>query len=454
MVKKLKKKLVRKAKKIKKAAKKIKRVKKPKKFLVKEFSAQAMFKARIKVIGVGGGGGSIVSEIGRSLNKATFMVADTDARAFKKRAGIKNFLFGQELTHGLGTGLNTDLARRAAEQEVDRVKKFFEHQDIVIFIACLGGGLGSSATQVFAKALEGFDGISLGIFTMPFKFEGKNKHSIAQKALNQLRGLLNVSITIPNERIFKIIDENTAITQAFSMVNKNLIESLESLIDLIYNPGVINIDFADVRAILSGKGSLAFLNTATATGKDRVQAIIRDILYNPLYQQNNFEAQKILFNIAGGGNLSMMEVDAISKSIAEKNPKAKIIFGISKHAEGKNKIKTTLLMTGPGAAAAENTKSEIRNSKQAKKLKPKTTKKKAVKKKKREMGDSLIPVLGMRAQEVGAMQLSVVAADESPAKKTIRRSALEIKKAEEMEGQEKSQQEKEWEIPAFLRLKK
>lgn len=462
MVKKLRKKPV------KKAIKKVKRVKKLKKFLVKkkkgarkikkqaqDFSAQAMFKARIKVIGVGGGGGSIVSEIGRSLNKATFVIADTDSRAFKKRLGIKNFLFGQELTHGLGTGLNTDLARRAAEQEVDRIKKFFEHQDIVIFIACLGGGLGSGATQVFAQALEGFDGIALGIFTLPFKFEGKNKHAIAIRALNQLRRVLNVSITIPNERIFKIIDENTAITQAFSTVNKSLIESLESLIDLIYNPGVINIDFADVRAILSGKGSLAFLNTAQAAGKDRVQAIIHDILYNPLYQQNNFEAQKILFNIAGGGNLSMLEVDAISKSIAEKNPRAKIIFGISKHSEGKNKIKTTLLMTGPGAAAAPSRKEAESYTEKRRTAK----KKKAIKlkkKQKRGVGESLIPVFGVssQAQEVGAMQLSVVSTDEPIAKKTIRRSALEIKKAEEAEEQEKSQQEKEWEIPAFLRLKK
>jgi len=132
---------------------------------ISAFPAEAFFKAKIKVIGIGGGGGSIVSEIGRSLHKATFVTADTDVRAFKKRAGIKYFLFGQELTHGLGTGLNTDLARRAAEQEKEKIAKLFSGQDIVIFIASLGGGLGSGATQVFAEAAKDFGGITFGIFT-------------------------------------------------------------------------------------------------------------------------------------------------------------------------------------------------------------------------------------------------------------------------------------------------
>ena len=166
------------------------------------------------------------------------------------------------------------------------------------------------------------------------------------KGLRQLRKSLNVSITIPNERIFQVTDANTAITDAFSMVNKSLIESLESLIDLIYNPGIINIDFADLRAILRGRGSLAFLNTAEASGKDRADQVIQKILNNPLYQNNNFTVEKILFNVAGGGNLSMFEVDKISRAISQENQKAKIIFGISKSTKLKNKIKTTLLITG------------------------------------------------------------------------------------------------------------
>ncbi|OGZ71927.1 MAG: hypothetical protein A2908_02490 [Candidatus Staskawiczbacteria bacterium RIFCSPLOWO2_01_FULL_38_12b] len=429
------------------------------------FIAKSFFKAKIKVIGIGGGGGSIVSEIGRSLNKATFVVADTDMRSFKKRAGVKHFLFGQNLTHGLGTGVNPDLGKEAAMAEKERIARFFDDQDIIIFIASLGGGLGSGATQVFVDAAKDFDGITLGIFTLPFKFEGKNKYAIAQKSLKELRKSLNVSITIPNERIFKIIDANTAITDAFSMVNKSLIESLESLIDLIYSPGIINIDFADLKVILKGKGNFAFLNTAEAQGKTRAEDVSSKILHNSLYQNNNFITQKILFNIEGGANLSMFEVDKISKAISLVNPDAKIIFGISKNPKYKNKIKTTLLMTGQSLE-------DVRAGKKAKEARVvvlENIKKAAVKTKKSDKKNSKRPspspqkspeyekipfdnVMSPAFQEQFS-RLSIVEGQAKP-KKAIRRTALDIKKAEEVEQNKQSLQEKEWEIPAFMRLKK
>ncbi|KKP42000.1 MAG: hypothetical protein UR46_C0006G0011 [Parcubacteria group bacterium GW2011_GWA1_33_6] len=469
------------------------------------FSAKSFFKAKIKVIGIGGGGSSIVSEIGRSLNKASFVVADTDVRAFKNRRGIKQFLFGQELTHGLGTGLNVDLARRAAEQEKEKIAKLFSGQDIVILIACLGGGLGSGAAKVFTEAAENFNGIVFGIFTLPFKFEGKNKHKIASKALSQLRNSLDVSLTIPNERIFKIINPDTAITDAFSMVNRSLVESLESLIDLIYNPGVINIDFADLRAILKGKGNLAFLNTVEASGKDRIEEINQKILHNPLYQNlpgidrgTGFTADKILFNISGGSTLSMLEVDKISRTISAANPRAKIIFGISKDSKYKNKIKTTLLMTGGAVVKpavivkiplVKKVVTSIQRIKKSKDLnvnkkvvkKIKTKKKKTIIKdkikkapgvtendntflgqtdeKRIPFGDKLPQVFGGVPMDIlGARKLSIVessqpfnANQDRDEKRAIRRTALDIKKAEEIEENRKSEQEKEWEIPAFLR---
>src|SRR3989344_2175111 len=431
------------------------------KLLESGFSANSFFKAKIKVIGLGGGGGSIVSEIGRSLNKATFVIADTDTRAFKKKAGIKNFLFGQNLTHGLGTGLDTEIARNAAEQEREKIVKLFQDQDIVIFIACLGGGLGSGATQVFAEVARDFGGISFGIFTLPFKFEGKNKYNIASRALRELRKSLNVSITIPNERIFKVIDGNTPITQAFSMVNKSLIDSLESLIDLIYTPGVINIDFADLRAILSGRGNLAFLNTVQASGKDRAEKIVAEIMKNDLYQHGHFTPEKILFNIAGGGSLSMLEVDAISRSIAEKSQKAKIIFGISKSPQLKNKIKTTLLMTGP-TLGSENAvkdsaqiKSVIKPTKIVKKIKKKKQSIQQLPKEKKEnVMSNLVPIFQNTPVGISGVSKLAITEESGNQKKAIRRTALEVKKAEEIEENKKSEQEKEWEIPAFLRFKK
>jgi len=450
---------------------------------VEGFSAETLFKAKIKVIGVGGGGGSIVSEIGRSLEKATFVIADTDIRALKKKSGIKYFWFGQDLTHGLGTGVNVDLAKSAAEEAKEKISTFFKDQDIVIFVASLGGGLGSGATQVFAEAAREFGGITFGIFTMPFKFEGKNKYRIAQNALKFLRKSLNVSLVIPNEKIFKIIDSSTPITNAFSTVNKSLIGSLESLIDLIYNPGIINIDFADLRTILKGRGNSAFLNTIEESGKDRIEKTCKNIFKNPLLQNSAFKADKILFDIAGSENLSMFEVEKISSHIATLNPKAKIIFGISRNHKLKNKIKTTILMTGvPPGSQNENDEPEPAITKKPllvakeKKVKAKNKKLKFHDKKpvsleipiavKEKELVSLVPVsVPEMAASMFEQKLDIVEVVEKkslPAgrqampigRQAIRRSGLEIRKAEEQEEKKRIAQEKEWEIPAFLRKAK
>jgi len=437
------------------------------------FSPEALFKAKIKVVGIGGGGGSIVAEIGRSLQKATFLIADTDIRALKKRSAIKHLWFGENLTHGLGTGVNLDLAQQAAQESKEKFKDIFAGQDIVIFIASLGGGLGSGATQTFIDAAKEFGGITLGIFTLPFKFEGKNKSKIAQTALKSLRQSLNVSLVIPNEKIFKIIDANTPITEAFSMVNKSLIGSLESLIDLIYNPGIINIDFADLKTILRGKGNQAFLNTIEESGKDRAEKTCEKVFSNPLLQNYGFTAENILFNIVGAENLSMFEVEKISRHISELNPKAKIIFGISKNPKLKGKIKTTILMTGPSfkdgevkevTVPTENLKIELKNKEQ--KGKAKITKAKSKKVQNKETKDkksagkatdgSFVPAFEEALSTVAILpekRLNIIdtSLPSDLNKRTIRRSGLEVKKAQDQEEKKKQDQEKEWEIPAFLR---
>lgn len=471
------KKVLKKTKKIKKAKKvkavkrrrkikkrktvmRIKKAKRAKKVSTKpqdfDFSTNAIFRPKIRVIGIGGGGGSIVSEIGRSLEKASFVIADTDIRAMKNKSGIKYFYFGEDVTHGLGTGMNPELACEAAEKEKEKIEKLLKGQDIIILVSSLGGGLGSGAAPVFAELSQKLGNVTLGIFTLPFRFEGKKKSKISSKAIQHIREHLNALITISNERIFKIIDEKTPITEAFSLVNKNLIESLESLIDLIYNPGLINIDFADIRTILRGRGMMAFLNTAEAVGKNRSEEIVQKILNNPLYS-SNIKAEKMLFNISGGNNLSMVEVEKISKSISELNPKAKIIFGISKNAKSKNKIKTTLLITGPSfiskpepikekkdmsVAKTDKKEEKAQPIKKENKIKPKENKKKQTRKRQLH-----IPIIKTSIPIAVSAQV-----DKTEIKKEmIRRNALEVKKAEELEENKKSSQEAEWEIPAFLR---
>ncbi len=427
----------------------------------KIFSKKVNPQTKIRVIGIGGGGVSVVSEIGSSLSKGSFIVADTDQKFLKKKnkKGIRAFNFGKKSTGGLGTGMDPELAKEAAEEEKERISKIFKDQDIVILISSLGGGAGSGAAPVFANLAQKEGAITLGIFTLPFSFEGKRKRNIAKKALKSLKGSLNALIVVPNQRIFKIIDEDTPIVKAFSGVNKNLIENLESLIEIISKPGIINIDFADIRTILKKKNKLVFLNTVESSGKDRAEEIVKKIFQNPL-SKYDLKAEKILFNIQGGSDLKMTEVEKISQTIAEANPRSKIIFGISKKRGYKNKIRTTLLIVGE--KKKKRRKKKKKKTTFSKKTKKKKTKRKTKKKnkssKKRKTKKKRSEKIKKKTKKKRTSLKKKKKNTKKTKKKTTkkkRRTALEIKKEQEEREKEKIAQEKQWEIPAFLRkLKK
>jgi len=311
-------------------------------------------KTKIRVIGIGGGAGNIVSEIASRLKSgsqprnSSFVVANTDLQALRatKRNTIR-FQFGENFTRGLGAGMNVELAEEAAQTEKEKIKKLFLGQDLCILVASLGGGTGSGAGPIFAKIAKSMGIITLGVFTLPFKFEGERKLEIARDALLKLKPNLNAISILPNERIFQIIDKSTPLKEAFSSINKSLAESLQGLIEMIYLPGLINIDFADLRAILQGKGRLAFLNAVEVEGANRLAEATKSVLASPLYPYTIKGAKGVLFNIAGERGLSLSEVSQISKTISELvNPEAKIIFGISENKKYQDKIKVTLLAIG------------------------------------------------------------------------------------------------------------
>lgn len=323
--------------------------------LLPKIETEQVKKTKIRVIGIGGGGGSIVSEIASKIKKATFVAANIDLRALKQVSRkVERFPFGQSFTRGLGTGMNPELGEMAAQSEQERIKKLLKGQDLVILIACLGGGTSSGATPIFAKISRNLGNLTYGIFTLPFKFEGEKKIEIAKIALEKLKPKLNAITLIPNERIFQIIDKATPLNKALSAINKTLSDGLGGLLEVIYQPGLINIDFADLRTVLQGRGRLAFLNTAWVQKKKGSEKIaIEKVLNSPLYPYSVRGAKGVLFNIAGEKNLNLEEVSQISKNILELvNPAAKIIFGISptRHKGGEakyqNLIKTTLLATG------------------------------------------------------------------------------------------------------------
>jgi len=460
-------------------------------------------RTKIRVIGIGGGGGNIVSELAQGVKRASFLAANTDLQALKEVSRkVERFPFGQSLTQGLGTGMNPELAETAGQNEQERIKKILQGQDLVILIGCLGGGTGSGAAPIFAKISKNLGNLTYGIFTLPFKFEGEKKMEIAKAALNSLKPKLNTITILPNERIFQVIEKTTPLKVALSSINKNLATALTGLIETIYQPGLINIDFADLRTILQGQGRLAYLNTISLPKKEgTAKEAVERALVSPLYPYGIKGARGVLFNIIGEKGISLEEVNQISKTISEKaNPEAKIVFGLQplslgKRSLGQDIIKTTVFATGctTKVFSDENPKKKtVRKKKKysrpkrnkikietgretdfsrkieqkkekteikpaqkpedkVKKIKKNKPKKVKTKKPKEPAKENFQP----KVEEVVQERLENGAADQKKAVEVkIRKSALEIKKENEEVEKEMLEKEKLWETPAFLRQKK
>ena len=398
-------------------------------------------KIKIKVIGIGNGAGSIVADIAPKIKRVKFLAANTDKLALLKlKRKVEIFQFGQAITGGFGTGMDPSLGQIAAEKETERIERVLKDCDLCIFVACLGGGTGSGATPIFAKVAKKLGSLTYGIFTLPFNFEGEKKLEIAKEALKNLKPFVNAFSLCPNESIFKIVDKKLPLKKALFAINKILAFALEGLFQTIYKPGIINIDFADLKAILKGQGQLAYLNRTEAQGEQRAEKVLEKILSNPLYPYNISKAKKALFNIAGPQNLSIAELSQISQGIANSLSKeAKIIFGVSREKE-KEKVEITLLAVGcemkdfflvPERAKKAKKPTELQKTEKVKK----TTKKSQILKK-----ESKKP----KIKESSPFQIM---------KEKVRKNALEVQKANEELEKEIRKREEIWETPAFLRKK-
>jgi len=425
-------------------------------------------KIKIRLIGIGGGGGSIVSEIAQKVKGASFYAANSDVKALNALSKkVKKFQFGKNLTHGLGTGMNPDIGEEAARVEKDRIKEILEGQDFIILISCLGGGLGSGAAPIFAKLSKRLNNLTYGIFTLPFNFEGGKKMETARKSLGKLSTELNAYSIIPNERIFQIIDKSAPLKKALSAINKNLSNSLQSLIQIIYKPGIINIDFADLKTIFEGRGKLAYLNSMELSKDDDKDALDKIINY-PLYPYSIEGAKGVLFNISGRKDLSLLQVHQISETISNLvNKEAKIIFGITRDNQNP-RIKISLLATGcNGRGVLRTTEPKLKIKPKTKpKAKPKTKLKtkskpktpiKSGKKKTKKRKKTKSQKIKIKIKEVSSskpVKASFVL-DQSmePKSVKIRKNALQIKKEMEQEEAAIVSKEKLWEAPAFLRRK-
>jgi cell division protein FtsZ len=304
--------------------------------------------ARIKVIGVGGSGGNAVNHMVNSKVKGVeFISVNTDAQDLHHSDTKKKIHIGKNLTKGLGTGMNPDLGRKAIEETKEEVQEAIKGADMV-FIACgLGGGTGTGAAPVVAQIAKEQNVLTVAVVTKPFFFEGKQRSRLADEGLENLRREVDAIIVIPNDRLLQNVSKDTTAKNAFAMCDDILKQSVEGISDLITTPGIINVDFADVKAILKDAGS-ALMGIGIASGEKRAEEAAKMAINSPLLDLSINGARGVLFSIAGGEDLTMFEIQEAAKIITESmDPEARVIFGTVKDERlKKGDVKVTIIASG------------------------------------------------------------------------------------------------------------
>jgi cell division protein FtsZ len=307
--------------------------------------------ARIKVIGVGGGGGNAVNRMAQvGLDGVEFIVANTDLQALRFNVAPVKIQIGSKLTKGLGAGADPNVGRSAALEDTEKLIQALDGADMIFVTTGLGGGTGTGAAPVIASLASELGALTIAVVTKPFKFEGKKRLLQAERGLEALRDCVDTIITIPNERLLTIIDRSTSLNTAFCTADDVLRQAIQGISDLILVPGLINLDFADVKTIMSGMG-LAMMGTGVAEGDDRAVEAARRAISSPLLEGASVNgARGVIINVTGGADLSLVEVSEASLIVQEAaDEDANIIFGAVVDPTLTGKVKITVIATGFGA---------------------------------------------------------------------------------------------------------
>jgi len=309
---------------------------------------EARSAARIKVIGVGGGGSNAVNRmVSGGLEGVEFIVANTDAQALDQSGASVKIQLGQKLTKGLGAGADPNIGRQAALEDTETIIQALSGADMIFVTTGLGGGTGTGAAPVIASLASELGALTVAVVTKPFKFEGKQRSTHAEAGLEALRECVDTVITIPNERLLTIIDRKTSLTDAFGMADDVLRQAIQGISDLILVPGLINLDFADIKTIMSGMG-VAMMGTGVAEGENRAMQAAQRAVASPLLEDGTVNgARGVIINVTGGQDLSLMEVHEASCVIQEAaHEDANIIFGAVVDPTLSGKVKITVIATG------------------------------------------------------------------------------------------------------------
>ncbi|MAZ67184.1 cell division protein FtsZ [bacterium] len=304
--------------------------------------------ARIRVIGVGGSGTNAINHmINSKVQGVDFIAINTDAQDLHHSKAKKKIHIGKNLTRGLGTGMNPELGRRAAEETKEEIHEAIKGSDMVFVTGGMGGGTGTGAAPIVAQIARESGALTIGIVTKPFGFEGQQRGRLAREGSDNLKKEVDALITIPNDRLLTTVKKDTGIKSAFAMCDDILKQAVEGISDLITTPGIINVDFADIRAVMESAGS-ALMGMGVAAGEGRATKAAQEAIHSPLLDVSISGATGVLFAIAGGEDLSMLEVQEAANVITDSvDPDARIIFGaISDNSLKKGQIKITVIATG------------------------------------------------------------------------------------------------------------
>ncbi len=304
--------------------------------------------ANIKVLGIGGGGGNALNSMIdlQQIQGVEFVAVNTDAQALSVNNAPSKIQIGEQLTNGLGSGANPEVGRKAAEESAEQVKAVLEGSDMVFLTAGMGGGTGTGASSIVAGISKSVGALTIGVVTKPFEFEGRRRMQQAEEGVAELKDKVDALITIPNQKLLEIVDKKMSILDAFRVADGVLGQGVQGVSDLIVMPGLINVDFADVRTIMTDAGS-ALMGIGRSSGERRAEEAAKAAISSPLLELDIDGARGILFNIIGGPDLTMHEVDEAAKIIAEAaDPEANIIFGATIDESMVDQLKITVIATG------------------------------------------------------------------------------------------------------------
>lgn len=391
--------------------------------LVKPDSARI---AKIKVVGVGGGGGNAVSSMvdGGQISGVEFIAVNTDAQVLLANSAPTKLQIGEKLTKGLGVGGNPEIGNKAAEESVEKLKELLIDSDMVFVTAGMGGGTGTGASPMIARLAKQAGALTVAIVTKPFAFEGTRRVMIAEEGIERLRSEVDTLIVIPNQRLMDVIDKKMTLLEAFKVADSVLGQAVGGIADIITTPGLVNVDFADVKTIMESSGT-ALLGIGTGVGENRAPMAARSAVTSPLLDLSIEGARGILFNIAGGPDLTMFEVEEAARIISSAaDTDANIIFGAVVKDDLSDQIKITVVATG-----FDETQARIA----------------------RMSGDTQPIIMGSE----GSQPEPQIEAEENP---EVVPEEKETETKEEPEVQELSEEEveekwKKFDIPAFLRDK-